>query len=69
MKNIKLSINGNEHQVKENISIQEILDYLGTTSKMIVVEVNREIIPKEKYSDFIAKEGDEIEIVSFFGGG
>jgi len=37
--------------------------------KHIVVEYNLEIIPKERYAQTILKDGDEVEIVSFMGGG
>ena len=30
---------------------------------------NLEIIPKERYAQTILKDGDEVEIVSFMGGG
>ena len=35
----------------------------------IVVEYNLTIIPKEQYDRTILKDGDEVEIVSFMGGG
>jgi len=33
------------------------------------VEYNLTIIPKEQYGQTILKDGDEVEIVSFMGGG
>ena len=49
-----------------------IAEYLATTNfdpKRIAVERNGDIIPKAKYGETILQDGDNIEIVSFVGGG
>lgn len=68
MAKIKIHINGEEKELNENSTIQEVLDDLNIKSPMIVVEKNLEIIPKEQYH-FKLKENDNLEIVGFFGGG
>ncbi len=50
----------------------KISDYLSSAQydmKRIAVEVNGNIIPKTKYSDTVLHEKDQVEIVSFVGGG
>ena len=49
-------INGQDCE-KTGISVSDYLEY------------NLEIIPKERYAQTILKDGDEVEIVSFMGGG
>lgn len=66
---MKLTVNGNEMEFVENISVQGMLDTMNNQNKMIVIEKNLEIIPKEKFFETILKEGDSIEIISFVGGG
>ncbi len=58
----------------ENINAdgKTISEYLATTNydpKRIAVEKNGEIIPKSEYSNTILLNGDNVEIVSFVGGG
>ena len=51
---------------------KSIAEYLAGTQydmKRIAVEKNGEIIPKAEYSDTVINDGDNIEIVSFVGGG
>lgn len=51
---------------------KSISEYLAGTQydmKRIAVEKNGEIIPKAEYSDTVINDGDNIEIVSFVGGG
>lgn len=67
-KSIKIYLNGKEKELSKETTIQDILDELDNKSPMFVVEINREIIPKDKYN-YLLKENDNIEIVGFFGGG
>ena len=57
-------INGQDCE-KTGISVSDYLEQENYNVKHIVVE----IIPKERYAQTILKDGDEVEIVSFMGGG
>lgn len=49
-----------------------VLEYLATTnydSKRIAVERNGDIVFKSQYDITILEDGDNLEIVSFVGGG
>ena len=35
----------------------------------IAVELNREIVPKADYAKITLREGDELELINFVGGG
>lgn len=61
-------INGKEMDF-ENISVHEMLQKLGLSEDQVVVEVNFEIISREKYKEHILNKADRVEIVSFVGGG
>jgi sulfur carrier protein len=66
---MRLKING---ETKENIratTVKELLDELGIITGRVAVEVNVSIVKKADYETFLLKEGDEIEIVNFVGGG
>ncbi len=58
----------------ENLDIvgKTIAEYLETTAfdvKRIATELNGDIVPKSAYSNIVLADGDEVEIVSFVGGG
>jgi len=66
---MKITLNGKEICVNENLTINELLTETNHLSKMIVVELNLNIILKENYEKTTLKEGDIVEIVGFAGGG
>lgn len=63
-----VKINGEEL----NMAGKTIAEYLATTNfdpKRIAVERNGGIVPKAKYGETILQDGDNVEVVSFVGGG
>ncbi|WP_427340161.1 sulfur carrier protein ThiS [Caloranaerobacter sp. DY30410] len=62
-------VNGKEMNFETEITVDELLKNLELDKDKVVVEVNFEIVPKEKYTDRILNKEDKVEIVSFVGGG
>ncbi len=63
-----VKINGEE----KNIAGKTLAEYLENTSydsKRIAVERNGNIVPKAQYAEIVLQDGDNVEIVSFVGGG
>ncbi|WP_226670613.1 sulfur carrier protein ThiS [Metabacillus litoralis] len=50
-------------------TIQQLLAYYKLEDRLVIVEHNRDIILKDKYKETTIKNGDEIELVHFVGGG
>lgn len=63
-----VKINGEDRDV-DGMSIQDFLKQENYKTERIVVERNMEIVPKQEYASTKMEAGDEIEIVSFVGGG
>lgn len=61
-------INGESKDYK-TISIKEMLEMEQFDSQKVVVERNMEIVPRSRYEETMLADGDEIEVVSFVGGG
>ncbi len=56
-------------QLPEEIkTVQQLLEYLTLSERVVIVEVNREITPKEAYQREL-QELDEVEMIHFVGGG
>jgi len=62
-------INGETKEVQDVSTVSDLLSAFNLQNKILVVELNRTIIEKEKYSDTLLSDGDKIEIVHFVGGG
>lgn len=66
---MRLIINGIENNSVKAKTVSELLKELGIDAQRVAVEVNREIIKKALYPEFLLKDGDIVEIVNFVGGG
>jgi thiamine biosynthesis protein ThiS len=63
-----VKVNGQPREVEEGSDIHSLLSAAKLTPDKVAVELNRRLIRAEKY-DTRLKDGDEIEIVTFVGGG
>jgi thiamine biosynthesis protein ThiS len=50
-------------------TLADVIESLGMKSDRVAVELNREIAPRDRWSQIELKEGDHLEIVHFVGGG
>lgn len=64
-----IRINGKDSQEALGKTLSEYLENSGYSPDRVAVEVNYKIIPKTEYDNYIIAADDEIEIVSFMGGG
>ena len=62
-------VNGKELEIKDNITIQELLKELKIEQKVMAVAVNMEIVKKDKWSEHKINENDKLELLHFVGGG
>ena len=69
IKKIKIRINGKFLTINENLNLSIILKQLKIPLKKVAIELNHEIIDKNKTNKINLKKNDKIEIVHFIGGG
>lgn len=66
---ITLQMNGEPFTCQQDISLQDILDYLEINKAHVIVEHNQEIIQYQEIDRIILKDGDELELMTIVGGG
>jgi sulfur carrier protein len=66
---MKLTVNGNQTEHSDDLSVEGLLRELDIEPARVAVEVNLNIIKKVHYQEHLLKDGDSIEIVNFVGGG
>lgn len=67
---MELILNGENITVPENVeTVVDLLAHHNITQKVVVVEVNGEILMKEEHQSTRLSDRDKIEIVHFVGGG
>ena len=69
IKKIKIKINGKYSTINENLALSIFLKQLKIPLKKVAIELNLEIIDKNKISKIKLKHNDKIEVVHFIGGG
>ena len=63
-----LKINGKSVDAA-GVTIAQYLTRENFDSRKVAVEVNEEIVPKDKFADVTLQDGDVVEIIGFMGGG
>ena len=69
IKKIKIKINGKFLTINKNLTLSIFLKRLKIPLKKVAIELNLEIIDKNKINKIKLKKNDQIEIVHFIGGG
>ena len=65
----KIQLNGAPYEIKGGANLNELLNKLKIHKNKVAIEVNGEIVEKNKYSNLILNKDDKVEIVNFIGGG
>jgi thiamine biosynthesis protein ThiS len=63
-----VKVNGDAREVPEGQSVRALVQGVGLTPEKVAIELNRRLLRSDRY-DTPLKEGDEVEIVTFVGGG
>ncbi len=64
-----MKVNGKDILLEKNKTLEEFLKGNNYVLGRIVVELNGEIVPKEKYCTINLKDTDVMEVLTFVGGG
>ena len=65
---MRLVINAEERELAVS-TLDALIAELGMQADRVAVELNREIVPRARWSATTLQEGDRLEIVHFVGGG
>jgi sulfur carrier protein len=66
---MEVTVNGQPRQIAQNATIAALLDELRLRGSPVAVEVNRQLVPRQRHADHRLAEGDQLEIVTLVGGG
>tara|TARA_B110000438_G_C15798092_1_gene643768 strand:+ start:8 stop:226 length:219 start_codon:yes stop_codon:yes gene_type:complete len=65
----KIQLNGDSYEVIKGSNLIELLNKLKIQKNKVAIEVNGQIVEKNKYNNLILNNNDKVEIVHFIGGG
>ena len=66
---MKLTVNGELRTVAPGLTLAQLVRELGLERNPIAVELNREVVPRDRHGAVLLAEGDRLEIVTLVGGG
>ena len=66
---IKIKVNGKLSTISNNLSLLNYIKKLKVPLKKVAIELNQQIMDKNKLEKIKLKNNDKIEIVHFIGGG
>jgi thiamine biosynthesis protein ThiS len=66
---IQIQLNGEPHDLVADTRVTELLTQMQLTEGRVAIELNRDILPRARWSETRLQEGDRLEIVHFVGGG
>ena len=65
----KIQLNGNPYEINNGTNLDQLLNKLKIQKNKVAIELNGEIVEKNKYANLILNKNDKVEIVQFIGGG
>jgi thiamine biosynthesis protein ThiS len=65
---MRIKLNGEEQTLGDGLTLLALLEQRKLSPNKVAVELNRRLLRSDKYPTAL-KEGDEVEIVTFVGGG
>jgi thiamine biosynthesis protein ThiS len=65
---MKLKVNGEDREVPEGTTIRALVGEYQLVPEKVAIELNRRLVRADKYETSL-QSGDEVEIVTFVGGG
>ena len=66
---IAIELNGRTHEVRDGLNVAELVGELGLRPGMVAVEVNEELVPRDRREGTALRAGDRVELVTIMGGG
>lgn len=65
---MQIRVNGEKRDVTDGTTLRALVEQFKMKPEKVAIELNRRLVKSDRY-DAELKAGDEIEIVTFVGGG
>ncbi len=66
---MQVKVNGQAADLESGMNLESLIKHYRLKLDQVVVELNRKVPSKSAYAATQLKDGDEVEIVKFLGGG
>ena len=66
---MQITLNGDTHEVPGPLTVTDLLAHLNIDGRRVAVEHNLVVLKRHLFDTTVVREGDNVEIVNFVGGG
>jgi sulfur carrier protein len=66
---MQIIVNGESKEVPDGLTVTALLEHLHLRADRVAIELNADILPKNRWPDTHLHDGDRFEIVQLVGGG
>jgi sulfur carrier protein len=66
---VLITLNGEPYPLEQPLSVTDLLDRLEIDPRRVAIEHNLTILKRQAFPDTVVRDGDQVEIVNFVGGG
>lgn len=66
---MQVQVNGDAMELPEGATLTTLIETMALAGKRLAVEVNEDIVPRSRHSEFTLSDGDRVEVVHAIGGG
>ncbi len=66
---MQVTVNGERRELPEGMTVAQLLERLQVAPERVVVEVNLTILKRAQHPATTLRDGDQVELVQFVGGG
>ncbi len=66
---MQVRVNGRAMELPAGATVLALLAEVRVDPQRVAVERNSDVVPRKTYGDTVLSDGDQVEIVTFVGGG
>ncbi len=66
---MQILVNDQPFELADGCTVATLLEHLGLTGKPVAVEVNLQLVPRQRHKEHVLAGDDRLEIVTLVGGG
>ena len=66
---IEIIVNGQPQRVAQDATVSQLLQILSIESRYVVVQIDRQIVPRDQFTRRVLQAGNKLEIITLAGGG
>lgn len=66
---MEIELNGAPHPIAENLNVQDLIASLELENKSLAVAINREVVPRSRWTERLLQANDRVDVVRAIGGG